>query len=84
MRRLSHAITGWTYEWADDGVGPVLVTDLNGAQGRFDRNGRPVDGALAWADPEMCRWIASGGPTPGGAAANSRRFAIPTESAEQP
>jgi hypothetical protein len=69
MRRLSHPITGWTYEWAD-----------LGAEGRFDRDGRWVRGALFVADPEMCRWIASGGSDAGGAAGQSRRFAIPPES----
>jgi hypothetical protein len=80
MRRLSHPITGWIYEWADDGVGPVQVTDRLGAEGRFDRDGRWVRGALFVADPEMCRWIASGGSEPGGAAGQSRRFVVPTDS----
>ncbi|MBB5164020.1 hypothetical protein HNP02_003984 [Mycobacterium sp. AZCC_0083] len=77
MRRLSHPFTGWTYEWADDGVGPVLVTDRDGTRGHFDRDGRPVAGDLQYADPEMCRWIASGGPAAGGPAGRSRRFAVP-------
>ena len=80
MRRLSHPITGWTYEWADDGVGPVQVTDRDGVQGRFDRDGRWVAGALFVADPEMCRWIASGG-SGAGAAGRSRRFDVPADSA---
>jgi hypothetical protein len=79
MRRLSHPITGWTYEWADDGVGPVLVTDRDGVRGYFDRNGRLVAGELVVADPEMCRWIVSGGPEAGGAAGRSRRFALPSD-----
>lgn len=74
MRRLVHPLTGATYEWADDGVGPVQVTDRQGVAGRFDRDGVRVAGELIGVDPEMCRWIASGGPTPGGAAARSRRF----------
>jgi hypothetical protein len=78
MRRLTHPITGWTYEWADNGVGPVLVTDRDGVQGHFDRDGCAVKGELLWADPEMCRWIGSGGPTPGGSSGRSRRFAVPT------
>jgi hypothetical protein len=84
MRRLAHPITGWTYEWADDGVGPVQVTDRDGLQGRFDRDGRWVGGLLFAADPEMCRWIASGGSEPGGAAGRSRRFAVPADSAPAP
>jgi hypothetical protein len=82
MRRLSHPITGWTYEWADDGVGPVLVTDGNGVQGHFDRDGVVVAGALFGADPEMCRWIASGGAEAGGAGGRSRRFALPSDGDE--
>lgn len=81
MRRLAHPFTGWIYEWADDGIGPVMVTDRNGVSGRFDRDGRPVAGDLGYADPEMCRWIASGGPAVGGAAGRSRRFVVPTPAA---
>ena len=74
VRRIQHALTGSVYEWAEDDIGPVLVTDKRGRQGRFDRNGRWVLGDLRVADPELCRWIESGGPKPGGAAARSRRF----------
>ncbi len=84
MRRLSHALTGWTYEWADDGVGPVMVTDRDGVQGRFDRDGRWVTGLLFAADPEMCRWIASGGSEAGGPGGQSRRFAVPADDAVTP
>jgi len=74
MRRLVHPLSGATYEWADDGLGPVRVTDRQGVTGRFDRDGMRLAGELVSVDPEMCRWIASGGPTPGGAATRSRRF----------
>jgi hypothetical protein len=74
VRRIQHALSGAVYEWAEDDVGPVQVTDKRGRQGRFDRNGRWVLGELRVADPELCRWIESGGPKPGGAAARSRRF----------
>ena len=84
MRRLSHPLTGWTYEWADDGIGPVAVTDRDGAQGRFDRDGRWIAGRLFVADPEMCRWIASGGGEAGGPGGQSRRFAVPTDGASAP
>jgi hypothetical protein len=79
VRRLSHPITGWTYEWADDGRGPVQVTDRDGVQGRFDRDGRPLGGPLFVADTEMCRWIASGGSEAGGAAGRSRRFTVTSD-----
>lgn len=79
MRRLSHPITGWIYEWAGDGVGPVQVTDRDGREGRFDRDGTWIAGTVHAVDPEMCRWIASGGAAPGGAAGRSRRFEVPTD-----
>jgi len=78
MRKLSHPMTGWTYEWADDSIGPVQVVDRNGAEGRFDRDGVWVAGEVFVADPEMCRWIVSGGSEPGGAAGRSRRFTVET------
>jgi len=74
MRKIQHALSGAVYEWAEDDLGPVLVTDKNGVQGRFDRDGRWVIGELRRVDPEICRWIVSGGKTPGGAAGRSRRF----------
>lgn len=74
MRRMRHPLTGAMYDWADDDVGPVRVTDRDGRQGRFDRDGHCVEGPLFSADPELCRWIVSGGREPGGPAARSRRF----------
>jgi hypothetical protein len=76
MRKIQHALSGAVYEWAEDDIGPVLVTDKHGRQGRFDPDGRWVFGTLRRADPELCRWIASGGSKPGGAAARSRRFEV--------
>jgi hypothetical protein len=52
----------------------VMVTDRSGRQGRFDRDGNWVAGDLRRADPELCRWIVSGGKQPGGAGSRSRRF----------
>jgi hypothetical protein len=74
MRKVRHPLTGAMYEWADDGIGPVRVVDGHGVEGRFDRDGIRVSGTLVSVDPELCRWIVSGGPTPGGAATRSRRF----------
>lgn len=74
MRKIKHALSGAVYEWADDDRGPVMVTHRDGRQGRFDRNGLHLDGDFYSADPELCRWVASGGKDPGGAAARSRRF----------
>lgn len=74
MRKIEHALSGAVYEWAEDDLGPVLVTDRQGRHGRFDGNGQWVAGELRRADPELCRWIVSGGRNAGGAAARSRRF----------
>jgi hypothetical protein len=66
VRQCKHPLSGSIYEYADDGVGPVLVT--KGEQtGRFTGDGVWVGGDVRTADPEMCRWIASGGPTREGA-----------------
>jgi hypothetical protein len=76
MRKIEHALTGVLYEWAEDDHGPILATDKEGRQGRFDQNGRWLAGELRRADPEICRWIFSGGKHPGGAAGRSRRFEV--------
>ena len=76
MRRIQHALSGAVYEWAEDDLGPVCVTDRNGRQGRFDKDGRWLMGELRRADPELCRWIASGGRSAGGPSARSRRFEV--------
>jgi hypothetical protein len=74
MRKIQHALSRAIYEWAPDDHGPVLVTDRSGRQGRFDRDGNWVAGDLRRADPELCRWIVSGGKHTGGPGSRSRRF----------
>lgn len=74
MRKIQHALSRAVYEWAADDRGPVMVTDASGLEGRFDRDGGWVAGEIRSADPELCRWIVSGGRSPGGAAGRSRRF----------
>lgn len=74
MRKIEHALTRWVYEWADDDLGPVQVTQSDGRQGRFDRDGGWVAGTVFAVDPELCRWIVSGGRTAGGPGSRSRRF----------
>ena len=76
MRKIEHALTGVVHEWADDDYGPILPTDKQGRQGRFDQTGRWLAGELRRADPQICRWIYSGGKRPGGAAGRSRRFEV--------
>lgn len=61
VRRLRHPLSGATYEWADDGVGPIHVRRKDGSAARFDRDGNWVEGDRFTADPELCRWIFSGG-----------------------
>jgi hypothetical protein len=60
MRKHRHALSGAIYEYADDGIGPVLVSK-DGSWGLFTADGVWVQGEIRWADPQMCRWIASGG-----------------------
>jgi hypothetical protein len=74
LRKIQHALSGAVYEWSEDDVGPVLVTDRSGVSGRFDRDGGWIAGQLRTADPELCRWVTSGGRTAGGPGARSRRF----------
>src|SRR5260370_34622470 len=74
VRRMRHPLSGAMYELADDGFGPVRVVDRYGLEGRFNRDGHCVRGPLFGADPELCRWIVSGGREAGGGAARSRRF----------
>jgi hypothetical protein len=74
MRKIQHALSRAVYEWAPDDHGPVLVTERDGREGRFDRDGNWVAGEVRRADPELCRWIVSGGRQPGGAGSRSRRF----------
>ena len=74
MRKIQLALTRAVYEWAPDDRGPVMVTVPDGREGRFDRDGRWIAGDVRSADPELCRWIVSGGKSPGGAAGRSRRF----------
>jgi hypothetical protein len=79
LRKIEHALSRAVYEWAPDDHGPVLVTDRHGSQGRFDRNGSWLSGDLRSADPELCRWIASGGRAAGGPGSRSRRFVIQSQ-----
>jgi hypothetical protein len=60
VRKHRHALSGAIYEYADDGVGPVLVSK-DGVSGLFTADGVWVRGEMRSADPQMCRWIASGG-----------------------
>lgn len=75
MRRLRHPLSGSTYDWAEDGVGPVRVQKKDGTEARFDRNGNWVSGTRMSADPELCRWVYSGGGVAPDASAHSRRYA---------
>ena len=48
--------------YADNGDGSVRVT-MGTRWGRFDPNGRYLEGSLFEADPELCVWVASPRPT---------------------
>ena len=76
MRKIEHALSGAVYEWAEDDLGPVLVTDRKAGKGASIVMGAGSIGEVRRADPELCRWIVSGGKTAGGVAARSRRFEV--------
>lgn len=75
MRQLKHALSGSTYEWAEDGVGPVMVRKRDGSEARFDRDGNWVSGQRMSADPELCRWVYSGGGETPDPSVHSRKYA---------
>ena len=83
MRRLRHPLSGSTYEWAEDGVGPILVRKRDGSEARFDRDGNWVAGVRTSADPEMCRWVFSGGAQAPDPSAHSRRYAAVGKKVEE-
>lgn len=83
MRRLRHPLSGSTYEWADDGVGPILVRKRDGSEARFDLDGTWVAGVQMTADPEFCRWIHSGGDQRPDPSVHSRRYAAVAKRAEE-
>ena len=75
MRRLRHPLSGSAYDWAEDGVGPIRVRKRDGSEARFDRDGNWVEGTRMSADPEMCRWVFSGGAEAPDPSTLSRRYA---------
>ena len=72
MRRIQHALSGAVYEWAEDDIGPVQVTDKRGRQGRFDRNGRWLAASSASPTPNCAAGSRAG------AQAGRRRGPQPT------
>lgn len=48
--------------YVDNGDGTVRVT-MGTRWGRFEPNGRYVEGTLFEADPELCVWVAAPRPT---------------------
>jgi hypothetical protein len=57
MRQIRHPLSGAIYELDDEGQ---IVVSRDGVDGRFTAEGRWLSGAVRTADPELCRWIASG------------------------
>ena len=55
--RMQHPLTRLQYERQDDGC--VRVSDKNGREGIFDKEGRWIKGDRKQADPAMCMWIAT-------------------------
>lgn len=63
VRKLKHPLSGAIYEEA--GEDRVQVTDRAGVVGVFTGDGKWIEGDLRSADPEVCRWVRSGGhPSP--------------------
>lgn len=57
-REMRHPLSGNTYGIDDDGL--VRVVKGSGEYGRFQWDGRWVEGPVRHADPQLCLWI--GGP----------------------
>ena len=58
VKGMKHPFGRALYE--QDGNGNVLVTQEDGAWGRFRQDGRWLEGNLKEADPHFCGWV--GGP----------------------
>jgi hypothetical protein len=56
---IRHPFTRALYE--PDGSGGVRVTK-DGTVGRFQRDGRWIEGELREADPELCLWLTAARP----------------------
>ena len=55
--KTEHPMTRLIYERLPDGR--IRVSDKNGREGIFDRNGNWICGERKAADPLMCVWVAS-------------------------
>lgn len=53
--RQRHAITGYIYELAEDGL--VHVTDREGKVSKFNNDATWVEGPLTHVDANMCNWV---------------------------
>jgi hypothetical protein len=63
-----HPLSGATYQAGEDGSVRVVARD--GTCGVFSADGRWIEGALRYADPHLCGWVA--GPRIGSPAAPAR------------
>lgn len=54
MHQAKHPFSGDIYELDDQGRVVVAHGDLTGV---FDGRGRPLEGALKIADPQLCNWL---------------------------
>ena len=62
--------------YADNGDGTVRVT-MGTRWGRFERDGRHIEGTLFEADPELCVWVSA--PRPAAHHRISRVIDMPAE-----
>jgi hypothetical protein len=72
---IRHPLIPNAYYVADDD-GAVRVT-MGTRWGRFDGNGKHLEGTLFEADPELCVWVAA--PRPSGHHRISRVLDMPSE-----
>lgn len=55
MPAIRHPLSGATYDLAPDAT--TVTVERDGKSGRFDTEGRWIDGDIRTADPHLCQWI---------------------------
>ena len=55
MPAIRHPLSGAVYDLAPDGRSVIVTKD--GQSGRFDAEGRWMDGTVRTADPHLCNWV---------------------------
>lgn len=55
MPAIRHPLSGAIYDLAPDQTS--ILVEKDGQTGRFDVDGRWLDGSIRTADPHLCNWI---------------------------